>query len=223
MHEIRNPINGISMNMYLLAEAAENNSHWTEEEQESLQLINKEIARLDSLIKNALSYARKVELNFDRVLLSELFHDLYELVVYQAEEKKVDLVFEGASDHLSGYFDENLIKQVLLNLLQNAIDAAAASDRRSVRLRVSVEEAPKWRYISESARVLHFAVENSGERISDTVRLNLFKPFFTTKGNGLGLGLATSAKIVRQHHGIIAHEHSHAAPYTTVFTVALPM
>ena len=91
-----------------------------------------------------------------------------------------------------------------------------------MRLNASIEEAAKWRYISASARVLLFTIENSGERITEDVQKNLFKPFFTTKEQGLGLGLATSAKIVRQHHGVIDHAHTDDVPFTTTFTVAIP-
>jgi PAS domain S-box-containing protein len=223
MHEIRNPINGISMNIYMLEDAAKQESYWTEEERESIQLIGKEVKRLESLIKDALSYARKVDINFDRILLSEFFHDLRELLKYQANEKNVELFINSDTGDLSGYFDPDLMKQVMLNLIQNAIEAAVKGRERSVRLNVSIDEAAKWRYISASARVLLFTIENTGERITDEIRMNLFKPFFTTKEHGLGLGLATSAKIIRQHHGVIDHEHTDDSPFTTRFTVALPI
>jgi PAS domain S-box-containing protein len=223
MHEIRNPINGISMNIYMLANASHEASHWTEEERESIQLIGKEVKRLESLIKNALSYARKVDIHFDRILLSDFFHELHELLIHQANEKNVDLHINTGTGDLTGYFDPDLMKQVMLNLVQNAIEAAAKGERKSVRVNAWADEAAKWRYLSPSAKVLLFQIENSGERISDEIKTNLFKPFFTTKEQGLGLGLATSAKIIRQHHGIIDHEHTDEEPFTTCFTVALPI
>lgn len=223
MHEIRNPINGISMNIYMLEDAAREESHWTEEERESIQLIGKEVKRLEGLIKNALSYARKVDIHFERVLISDFLHEVRELVIHQANQKNVELRVDSESDDLSGYFDPDLMKQVMLNLIQNAIEAAAQSSLPKVRVQTSIEEAAKWRYISASAKVLLFVIENSGSRISDEISKNLFKPFFTTKEQGLGLGLATSAKIVRQHHGIIGHEHTDIPPFTTIFTVALPI
>jgi PAS domain S-box-containing protein len=223
MHEIRNPINGISMNIYMLEAAAKENSEWSEEERESIHLIGKEVKRLESLIKNALSYARKVDIHFERVLLSDFLRDINELLVHQAKEKGVILLINMQTGELSGYFDPDLMKQVMLNLVMNAIEAAVKSRTPKVRLTAYIEEAPQWRYLSASAKVLVFQVENSGERISEEIAKNLFKPFFTTKEQGLGIGLATSAKIVRQHHGIVTHAHSDALPFTTVFTVALPI
>lgn len=223
MHEIRNPINGISMNIYMLENIAMKESHWSEEEKESIQLISKEVKRLERLIKDALSYARKVNLNPQTIQINDFFDEVEELLTHQAHEKKVELHFDKKSEMLLGYFDPDLMKQVMLNLVQNAVEAASQGEKRFVRLKAKIDDNPMWHYISASGRVLQFTVENSGARISDEVRKNLFKPFFTTKAQGLGLGLATSAKIVRQHHGIINHAHTDDEPYTTNFTVVLPI
>ncbi len=222
MHEIRNPINGISMNIYMLEDTAKRNAHWSEEEKESIHLISKEVKRLEGLIKNALSYARKVFINPERIVVNDFFEELRELLIFQAQDQHVELVLTTDTEPVLGYFDPDLLKQVLLNLVQNAIEAASHTDERAVRLTANIEDDPKWQYISASGRVLLLKVENSGPRIPDDVRANLFKPFFTTKAQGLGLGLATSAKIVRQHHGIINHGHTDEVPYTTTFTIALP-
>jgi len=221
MHEIRNPINGISMNIYLLDDSSRK-AHWNEEERESIHLISKEVKRLEGLIKDALSYARKIEIHAERIVISDFFDELEELLIYQAQDQNVELVIDPGSEILFGYFDPDLMKQVLLNLVQNAIEAATGSEKPSVRLSAKVSEGDVWHYISASGRVLLVTVENSGNRIPDEVRANLFKPFFTTKAQGLGLGLATSAKIVRQHHGVINHAHTDEAPFTTMFRVVLP-
>jgi PAS domain S-box-containing protein len=223
MHEIKNPLNGISMNIYMLDNAARKEAHWSEEERESIHLIRKEVKRLEGLIKDALSYARKVEMHPERVLIGDFFDELKELLIYQANEREVELLFAPESDLLLGYFDPDLMKQVLLNLVQNAIEAAAGADERAVRLTARNDEGAEWRYISASGKVLLLVIENSGKRISDEIRTSLFKPFFTTKEQGLGLGLATSAKIVRQHHGVIDHAHTDEMPFSTIFTVALPI
>lgn len=207
----------------MLEDTAMKETHWTEEERESIHLISKEVKRLEGLIKDALSYARKVEIHPERVPIGDFFDELKELLIYQAEEQVVELCFEPESDVLLGYFDPDLMKQVLLNLIQNAIEAAAQARVRFVRLRARVDEDAAWRYISASGKVLQLTVENSGAQISDDIHTNLFKPFFTTKEQGLGLGLATSAKIVRQHHGVIYHADTDEAPYTTIFTVDLPI
>ncbi|MDP4221294.1 MAG: PAS domain S-box protein [Bacteroidota bacterium] len=223
MHEIRNPINGISMNIYMLKDSAMKQEYWSEEERESIQLISKEVKRLEGLIKDALAYARKIEIRPHPMHVAEFFDELKELTIYQAMEQDVELLFATEPETLLGSFDPDLMKQVLLNLVRNAIEAAAQSDTRVVRLTGRIDEGAEWRYLSPSGKVLLFIVENSGKRIPEEVRSSLFKPFFTTKEQGLGLGLATSAKIVRQHHGIIDHAHTDEVPFSTVFTVVLPI
>jgi PAS domain S-box-containing protein len=221
VHELRNPINGISMNIFMLESNA--GGHLNDEERESIHLIGKEVKRLESLVNDALAYARKFELNAERIIIRDYFTELKELLIYQAQDHAVDLVIDPGTETLFGFFDPGLIKQVILNLVQNGIDAASTSDVRAVRLSAHLEDQDHWRYISASGRVLILSVENSGPRITDEVRDQLFKPFFTTKKEkGLGLGLATSGKIVRQHHGVISHAHSEESPYTTIFTVILP-
>lgn len=222
MHEIRNPLNGIAMNVYMLNQSAAKSPNWSDEERESIGLVHREVKRLGDLVTNVMSYARRIELHRERVIVEDLFDELQELLIYHAEELNVALTFQEVPRTLLGYFDPNLMKQVMLNLVQNAIDAAAASEQKVVYVAAKYEEGPDWQSISVSGRVLLFTVENSGPTIGEEVQQNLFKPFFTTKEQGLGLGLATSAKIVRQHHGVIRHAHSSTPPYSTLFTVALP-
>jgi two-component system, cell cycle sensor histidine kinase and response regulator CckA len=222
VHEIRNPLNGIAMNIYMLEESSKSVPHWTEEERESIHLISREARRLEGLVKNVLTYARNVELHYERVMLPKFLEELEELLVFQAEQRNVELHVEIAQDHLTGRFDPDQLKQVMLNLVQNAIEAAEQGDRKIVRVSAGSREGTAWRSISSSGKVLVFEVANSGPPISEEIRERLFRPFFTTKSQGLGLGLATSAKIVRQHHGIIDAQPTQELPYSTIFTVALP-
>ena len=231
VHEIRNPLNGIAMNIYMLESAAVGSAEqewrtdqprWSEEERESIHLISREAKRLEGLVKNVLTYARSVELHYERVILSDFLEELEELLIFQSEQRDVKLTVNIEHDKLTGRFDPDQIKQVMLNLVQNAIEAAEQSDQRLVLVRADLCEDDAWRPISSSGRVILFEVANSGPPISDEVRKSLFRPFFTTKSQGLGLGLATSGKIVRQHHGIIDIQPVQQPPYTTIFTVALP-
>lgn len=222
VHEIRNPLNGIAMNIYMLEQGATDQEHWSEEERESIHLISREAKRLEGLVKNVLTYARNVELHYERVLLSKFFEELEELLVFQAEERKVELQLRAEQDTLTGRFDPDQMKQVMLNLVQNAIDAAEQSDQKLVRVSAVSRESAAWRSISSTGKVLLLEVANSGPAISEDIRARMFRPFFTTKTQGLGLGLATSAKIVRQHHGVVDVQSSDHAPFSTIFTVALP-
>jgi signal transduction histidine kinase len=210
------------MNIYMLEQSADTEERWTEEERESIHLISREAKRLEALVKNVLTYARNVELHYDRVLLSDFLEELEELLIFQSEQRDVTLKVQIEHDKLTGRFDPDQMKQVMLNLVQNAIEAAEQSGERMVLVKAEQREGDAWRAISSTGRVLLFEVANSGPEISEEVRKSLFRPFFTTKSQGLGLGLATSSKIVRQHHGILDVQPSQQPPYSTVFTIALP-
>ncbi len=221
VHEIRNPLNGIAMNVYLLENPPENEPQRTKEEQESIHLIGREVKRLEELVKNVLAHARSLELHYERVLLPSFFREVEELLMFQAAERKVTLTFESESS-LTGRFDPDQMKQVLLNLVKNAIEAAEQGEQRKVKVQASMQEAVSWQPVSVSGRVILFEVSDSGPVISQDVRDRFFQPFFTTKSQGLGLGLAMSAKIVRQHHGVLNVRQSDEQSFTTVFTAALP-
>ena len=220
-HEIRNPLNGIAMNIYMLERTARSSPAWTEEERESIQLISRESKRLATLVKNVLDFARPAPLHLERVMLAGFFDELKELLAAQANDSGVNLEWTLSNMTLTGLFDPNLIKQVMLNLLRNAIEASETSPERKVRINASAKSAPQWKMISSSSTILHLEVENTGNAPEPAVAKNFFKPFFTTKSSGLGLGLATSAKIVKQHHGIIDLQRADP-PFSTRFFVALP-
>jgi PAS domain S-box-containing protein len=219
IHEIRNPLNGIAMNAFMLERK---NNTWDEEDRESIHLISTEVKRLEAMVNTAMGYARKIELKCDRVIIHEFLKDIKSLLTFDAGDSRVELMIDAVSDTMSGFFDPNLIKQVMLNLTQNGIEAASHSDSSVVRIQAQMQEHALWQSISASGKILLLTVENSGDPISEETQRNLFKPFFTTKSQGLGLGLATSAKIIRQHHGIISHTTIDEPPYTTRFTVAIP-
>jgi PAS domain S-box-containing protein len=220
-HEIRNPLNGIAMNIYMLERAARSSPSWSDEERESIQLIGRESKRLTALVKEVLDFARPAPLKLERVVLAAFFDELKELLGRQATESGVDLEWVLSNVTLTGLFDANHIKQVMINLLQNAIEASQSSPEHKVRIRASAKSAPQWKIISPSATILHLEVENTGVTPDPKVAANFFKPFFTTKALGHGLGLATCAKIVKQHHGIIDLQRAEP-PYSTSFFVALP-
>jgi signal transduction histidine kinase len=168
-----------------------------------------------------LDYARPAPIHLERVMLAGFFDELKELLSAQAIDSGVSLEWALSTVTLTGLFDPNLIKQVMLNLLRNAIEASETSTERKVRIKASAKNAPRWKMISSSSTILHLEVENTGKPPEPAVAKNFFKPFFTTKASGLGLGLATSAKIVKQHHGIIDLQRADP-PFSTRFFVALP-
>lgn len=223
-HEIRNPLNGISMNLYLLERARQSEEPWGESDDESLALVRREATRLKDLVDRVLSFTRSAQLHYDRMLVADLLEETLALVSAEALDRSVDIERRMSDPGITLRCDPSLIKQVLLNIVQNSIDAASQSLLRKVRVEVS-HGAQSEEAVSASGMAIVFDIYDSGGGISKEHQESLFKPFFTTKAKGLGLGLATCAKIIREHHGsikVISPLDRGLAPFNTQFSIALP-
>jgi PAS domain S-box-containing protein len=234
-HEIRNPLNGIRMNAFLLEQGMSPTKDgspptWSEDDIESVALIKREAARLQELVNSVLSFSRKQELNYERVNVVDLVGEVVDLEHFQAEDRGVTLSTEIADAEYTVRCDANLMKQVLLNLVQNAIEAAAedvSSAQKRVLIRCAESETTDHA-LSISGVTFVMEVYNSGRAMTRDDQQKMFRPFFTTKVDGLGLGLATSLKIIRQHGGSISvssplPEQATPFPFVTRFAIILPV
>jgi PAS domain S-box-containing protein len=230
-HEIRNPLNGIRMNAFMLEQSKNSGDNWTPDDTESITLIQHETQRLQELVNSVLSFARKQELHYERINVLDLLNEVLDLLRHEAKESKVDLRLEYHDPLYTLRCDPNLLKQVLLNLIQNGIEEAASYDKphsdRVVLIRTE-ERQTNDLGITMTGNIFAIDVMNTGRALSRDQQLKLFKPFFTTKSKGLGLGLAASLKIARQHGGTIlitspVEELHGDAKLATCFSVLLPI
>ena len=216
-HEIRNPLMGLSAQAELLAE------HLPADDARYryLDVITREVERIDATITGMLNFVRPYEPVREPTDLSELAADAVELSRARAEGAKVELAplaTPGATVSLEA--DAAQLKQVLLNLLINAVDAAGPHGR----VAMSVAEGPvalidAGRGTRQSVPGLICEVRNTGPAIEEADRARIFRPFFTTKSSGTGLGLSICHKIVSAHGGEITADRERDE---TVFRVLLP-
>ena len=155
--------------------------------------IRAEAESLGQVVTNFLNFARPAELTLSRV-------DLRAICERAAEEVRGDVRGLGGDVELRGEFgavdgDEVLLRQAFSNLLRNAVEACAAA---SVAPRVVIQSD-----IDRAQKVSRIAVDDSGPGIPSSTRERVFRPFFTTKRSGTGLGLALVQKIVVFHNGRI--------------------
>jgi len=180
-HEIRNPLAGISGSAQLLATL----SDLEDEDQRLLNIIQKESARLDSLITDFLDYVRPAKLKLEPILIQGVAESVLEGLKVNTKWQKLgcaaDLINRLPPDtRVQG--DANKITQILINLLLNSGQAGAK------RVQVLIERSPEGR--------VALRVKDNGGGISPNNLKRLFEPFFTTKDAGTGLGLATSYRLV---------------------------
>ncbi len=223
-HEIRNPLNGIKMNAYLLERACHQQGLLDEDVTESLQLITKETKRLQEMVERVLSFARGQKLNLERIHVSDLLDEVLKVELVNAESVYVTIK-SRVDPELTVLCDASQMMQVLMNVIQNAIEASSTAEYREVLIEIAKRSHEGVEAVSVSGNAIVIDIYDSGSGISTETRLSLFTPFFTTKQTGLGLGLATSQKIVREHHGEMTVEsplRKPREPFRTKFTIALP-
>ncbi len=223
-HEIRNPLMGLSAQAELLAE------HLPEGDRRRryLDVITGEVERINGTITRLLGFIRPYEPELARFSLLAAARDCLDLVAPRlagaAGRVRLVTVPEGeapAADAWTAVGDGAQLKQVLLNLLLNALDASPPAAPVELRLdrREGIELA--GRGAGSRRRVPGFQVEvvDRGPGFADGDAERIFRPFYTTKSAGTGLGLAICRKIVAAHGGEIRAEREGAL---TIFRVLLP-
>lgn len=209
-HEIRNPLASIEVTATLLRRRIAGR-------EEDLRLVDKiaaEVSRLNRLVTQSLEYARV--LSPDTLLQSvvPLVERALDEALSRFPNHKLQLSrdFDPATPAVR--VDANLIQQVFVNLIVNAIEAMHGEGVLSVEIR------PVGR-AGGPPRGVEVAVRDSGPGISEEVREKIFSPFITTKKTGSGIGLAVARKIVECHHGLIDVETE--AGVGATFRVRLPL
>jgi signal transduction histidine kinase len=205
-HEIRNPLNAISMGLQRLG-AEFRPTGEREEYDRVLALVGGEVRRLNGLVEEFLAVARPPVLKPERLRVGDLVDETVALIEPEARRLGVRLERQVPDDLPTLTADRDRLKQVLLNLARNALEAMPGGGT----LRLEAVASP---------RVLTLAVTDSGPGIPPEVRARLFEPYYTTKARGLGLGLAIARQIVEAHGGAIAVEPAEGGG--SRFRVTLP-
>lgn len=211
-HEIRNPLTAISVRLFTLQKSMNKETS----EHSDASLIRNEINRLEQILKNFLKLARPSEPKLMPVTAETAFREVSDLLALQLERKGVMLKL-GSMTNIPFLADPLQLKQVLINLIQNAADSIE-EESGTVSLRAHHQSGRRG---SLAAKKVILEVEDTGSGIASEVQERLFDPFFSTKENGTGLGLAIAAKIIDQHKGTLDFETR--LGHGTVFRVTLPV
>lgn len=192
-HEIRNPLAGIRGAAQFLE------STRSGDDAEMVRVIVEETDRLNRIVAQFLDYARELRLHPESISPAELVSSTVRALLAQGVPSQVRVVEDVAENLPPLVADAVNLRQVLLNLGLNAIQAMSAGGTLHLRVRRGV--------ISGGGRgrteAVEFVVEDTGPGIAAEDVDKLFVPFFTTRHDGTGLGLAISQRIVQAHHGEI--------------------
>jgi PAS domain S-box-containing protein len=200
-HEIRNPLNAAKLQLALLERRLDRGANPVE----PLALVRQELDRLAGLVQDFLSFARPTELRLLGADLRQTVTLVVDLLAPEAEERGVTLNAHVPADPVACRCDEERVKQVLLNLLRNGMDAAGQNGRVAVTVLRAGDSAV-------------IEVSDSGAGLPEGI--DIFEPFFTTKESGTGLGLPIVLRIVTDHGGEISVART---AEMTLFRVELPL
>jgi PAS domain S-box-containing protein len=191
-HEIRNPLNSAQLQLRLLERRIAKVSD-DERLREPVQVVQQEITRLSGLVQEFLAFARPSVLNVELIDLAAVARRVVELERPVAQEHGVEMLLD-APEPVMIMADGDKLQQVLLNLLRNAIEATiGVQDERCV-----------WVRVTHHGSGASLVVRDTGSGMSDEVKMHLFEPFFSTKPEGTGLGMAICHSLVTQHGGDIS-------------------
>jgi len=187
-HEINNPLTGILLYSSNLSKKVEKGTQL----EEGLNVIIKETQRCKSIIQGLLEFSREQEPEMALVNINHIMESALGIVENEFHLRQVRLRKELEEDMADAFLDQNQIEQVFINLLLNALQAV--DDRGLVIVKSAVDV---------DAGHVHVEVADDGCGIAAENLKKIFEPFFSTKGDGTGLGLAVSCGIVENHKGSI--------------------
>ena len=194
-HEIRNPLNAMGLNLELLEEQLRDAARTGGPPPADLaQAARQETTRLSRLLADFLSYARPSPLSTVPADLNEAAGDAVAFLAPEAERRAIRLAFTPHPGGAPSRLDPARVRQVVLNLVANALDAVEAEGASAREVDVRVEDAgAKWR----------LTVADRGPGVPHAKTADLFKLFVSTKPAGTGLGLPIAERIVKAHGGTL--------------------
>jgi PAS domain S-box-containing protein len=205
-HEVKNPLNSMRLWLENLKESLPPDQESAS--QQAVQVLDKEIDRLDAVVKRFLDFTRPMDVRLEATQLSELLKDVLELAQPQFQKSNIQLAQLLPIDVPVVYVDRALLKQAVLNLVLNA--AEAMPNGGLLRL-----------VLSRRGEMAEITVGDTGKGILPENRQKIFQLFFTTRPGGSGIGLASAFRIVQLHNGSI--DFTSEVGRGTTFRIELPL
>jgi signal transduction histidine kinase len=203
-HEIKNPLNAIGLRLELLR------ARLGEPDQElfgEIDVLSKEVHRLDRVVKTFLDFSRPLDVHLQDIDLGVLASEVTEFITPQARLANIEMDFSVPSEPAPMRGDSDLLKQAILNLMTNAMDAMPGGGRLRVRAEKGGDK-------------LILEISDTGSGIPPELRAKVFQLYFTTKPKGTGIGLAMTYRAVQLHNGTISFKSE--ADSGTTFRLEFP-
>jgi signal transduction histidine kinase/HAMP domain-containing protein len=203
-HEIKNPLNAIAINLEVLRSRLTDDSAEVKSE---VDVIAREISRLDRVVKTFLNFTRPVEVKLTMIDVGEIVREIAQLVEEQAARNRVELQVFTPKGPAGAWADSDLLKQAMLNMVVNGIEAMPAGGTLYLRVLPAGSE-------------MALEIEDRGPGIPEDAQEKIFQLYFTTKLNGSGIGLAVAYQAVQLMGGTLAMRSQKGRG--TMFRIVLP-
>jgi signal transduction histidine kinase len=207
-HEVKNPLNAILLHVDLARSKLARGDSAVDPQ---MEIISREILRLDRVVKTFLDFTRPVELKLRPVLLQHVLNEIADLARPQAAASNIAVIAApeaSAADDVEISLDSDLFKQAVLNLVVNAIQA--------------MPEGGELRFEASATKdTAEIRISDTGCGIPPDLKEKIFRLYFTTKTGGSGIGLAMTFRIIQLHDGTI--DFSSEPGKGTTFVIRLPL
>ena len=206
-HEVKNPLNSMRLWLENLKESLSYDGDNAAASQ-AVQVLDKEIDRLDQVVKRFLDFTRPMDVRLEATQLAELLREVLEIAKPQLEKSNIQLAQLLPIDVPAVYVDRALLKQAVLNLVLNAAEAMPNGGQLRLML-------------SRRGEMAEITVGDTGKGIPPENVQKIFQLFFTTRPGGSGIGLASTFRIVQLHNGSI--NFTSEVGRGTTFRIELPL
>ncbi len=204
-HEVKNPLNAILLHVEV---ARSKISRGDTNVAEQMEIISREILRLDRVVRTFLDFTRPVELQLDNVPMQDLVREIVDLAGPQTRAANIQMTVHEEAEGVEVRVDRDLLKQAMLNVVVNAIQAMPKGGELHFEASANEDTA-------------ELRISDNGEGIPDELREKIFRLYFTTKRQGSGIGLAMTFRIVQLHDGTI--DFTSEPGKGTTFLIRLPI
>lgn len=205
-HEVKNPLNSMRLWLENLKESLSDDGDGPS--RQAVQVLDKEIDRLDQVVKRFLDFTRPMDVRLEATQLANLLKEVLEIAKPQLEKSNIELAQLLPIGVPEVYVDRALLKQAVLNLVLNAAEAMPGGGQ--LRL-----------VLSRRGEMAEITVGDTGKGIPPENQQKIFQLFFTTRPGGSGIGLASTFRIVQLHNGSI--DFTSEVGRGTTFRIELPL
>jgi signal transduction histidine kinase len=204
-HEVKNPLNAILLHVEV---ARTRLAHGEADVTPQMEVISREILRLDRVVKTFLDFTRPVELKYRVVPLRDVLSEIVDLARPQADAEKIRMLVQPEPTGVEVRLDRDLFKQAVLNVVVNAMQSMTGGGELCLECATAQD-------------TVEIRISDTGTGIPPELREKIFRLYFTTKPGGSGIGLAMTFRIVQLHDGTI--DFSSEPGKGTTFVIRLPI